>query len=373
VIPVLTHRQTTASSVTAEDRSGVDEVKHKKEKKERKRKDDKEPKKEKKRSSEPSSDHHVFDGDLLGIGGPPPASTAVTSDRQQAVSVEPKHKSGSRSKNEKDKQEMHLWSPITLPGLTKPKVYYLATNNGSASDVVDVVFVVVNDDDSNVSVSIDFPPGAVISVLNYDGKLVRDGSGRDYLILCQNLKASKSEVSGSAKLRLCTPISDAAIQLPCNIRIQTDSLLGASDSCLIQSSIVVSACVGLTEYKMSEDDYETLLVDRARSKMKYCGTASEHIAIDTRLTEDPGSKRILKAIVNFTNSYVVSKESSKAIAATCRASGDSVVCFLIKILSHTEESAAVLLDVKYFSNDGSIDTNSRARGIVSSLRNLVLM
>jgi hypothetical protein len=371
VIPVLAHRQTTTTSTTAaEDRVGFDETKPKKDKKERKRKGDKERKKEKQKSTE-SSGGHIFDGDLLGLGGPPAVPTAVKLSHHQEE-VEHEKKSSSRSEKEKDKLEIHLWSPIPLQGLTKPKVYYLATS-GSTSDVVDLVFVVVNDDDSSVSVSIDFSPGAVTSVLTYDGKLVRDGSGRDYLILCQNLKSSKSEVSGSATIRLRAPITDSATQLPCNIRIQTESLLGSSDSRLVQSGIVLSACVGLSEYKMSEDEYETLLVDRARSKLKHCGAASEHIAIDTRLTDDPGSKRILKAIVKFTKSFVVSKESSKAIAATSRAPGDAIVCFLVKILSHTEESAAILLDVKYFSNNGGIDANSKARGIVSSLRNLVLM
>lgn len=369
VIPVLSHRQ--SASAAPEEHREVVEAKTKKDKKERKNKSEKEHKSHKKQSAEQSA-NSTFDGDLLGLGGSSTVPVNPVVDTQSVSGT--KEKSSSRSKSKSDKDGMHLWSPLYLSGISKPKIYYLTSRSRSRSDNVELVFVVVNDgpdsENSTVSVSIDFSSAAVLS---YDGKVVRDGSGKDYLILCQNLKASKSEVSGTAAIRLQAPIADSSVQVSCNVRVQSESLIGSSDSSYVQSTITLSPCAGLSEYKMSEDEFETLLVDRSRSKMKFCGAASEHIAIDTSLVEDTSSKQILKAIVKYTNSFVVSKESSKAISATSRASGDGVVCFLIKILSHSNESAAVLMDVKYFSNSSSLDVNMKAREIVSSLRNLVIM
>jgi hypothetical protein len=338
------------------------------------------------------SSSRVAHDDLLGLDYTPVPSTQsvnpslISSGRRENIdSMVPNstHRNDAlidgKSEKKSSKRSLRLWSVADTRSVPNVVVLYSFENGSAQQGTVDVFFHVISTNAANtgstVSVGVDF--GDSVAVVDYKGPRSRGAIGREIPYIADSMKAGESTSSSRLGLRLSSRrAGEESIELMCELKFFTETLIGSPDVALVKSRLTLPAASFLQPLEATEDFFETMLTDSGRSSNRYCGAASERVLVDTGfLNQGISSKYALKAISKAVNGFIVEKEVSKAVSICCRA-GNGTVCCLAKVISQKdrdERSIAIMFDVKFLSSDASVDVNAKARSIAASLRSSVLL
>ena len=350
VLPVLRHREVsaTAAATGSAAGAGADAGSGKKSKKS---KEEKEGKKEKKEKKEKKADKAGGGAvvDLLsldGWGSPAAPASAPAPAPAAAVAAAAAPASGKASKSAKPSKA--AWSLVA----TDRGVSVFASFSASSSALT-VALRAVNNNPEGSRCSVEVVVGSAGGI-NGPG-LVSLGAG---------IAPSGGEGSAVATCTIPGPLVSTAIAaLPATVRVGVEGGLVGSDVRSTDASLRVSLCAGFVPHKVGPDDFAALLGKKAGQ----WGEAKVKVPVPAGAK----AKAVLKSIGLFLRAHCVEEEVTKAasFAAKTPASGGGSVCALAKC---GKDGSYVSVEVKALCAASKQESQAVAEAVCAALSGATL-